>query len=419
VGLVSAIVTEPTTTDARLLTHEERTRARNVGIAYLLLGVVALLIFTRRSGDAQFKLGGGDSIGLPASPLAWACGITFIALGAAQLVKGLGKLTNVLLGVAVTLFVISFLAWAAAGDGFSFSGLINTTIQYSVPITFGAAAGIICERSGVVNIAIEGMLLGGAFTGTIVGSATTRWVGVVAAIVVGGLLALLLATLAIRYKVDQVIVGFAINFFALGVTSYLDAGVLSDHENLNSVTPLGPVNIPLLSKIPVLGEAFKQNVYVYASYVLVIALTFGLFRTRWGLRTRAIGEHPKAADTLGVDVLRMRYRNVTLAGAVAGFGGSWWPAGNVGRFNENITGGRGFIALAAVIFGRWHPVGAFCGALVFGFFDALSGKLSDLHTGIPSEFLQTAPYVATIVVVAGFIGRSRSPAASGQPYEHQ
>lgn len=412
--------TIPTTTPGvQLVTDEDRKRARNVGVAYLVLAVVTLLVFTRRSGDAQFGIGKDESLGIPASPLAWAAGMGFVALGVIQLIKGLGRLANVLLGLAVALFIMSFLAWAAAGDGFSFSGLVNTTVQYSVPITFGAAAGIICERSGIVNIAIEGLLLGGAFTGTIVGSAATREIGIIAAVVVGALLALLLAVLSIRFKVDQVIVGFAINFFVLGVTSYLDAGVLVENPDLNGVAPLGPIDIPLISKIPVVGELFKQNIYVYASYALVAGLTFALWRTRWGLRTRAIGEHPKAADTVGVKVLRMRYRNVALAGAVAGFGGSWWPAGNIGRFDENITGGRGFIALAAVIFGRWHPVGAFCGALVFGFFDALSSKLSNLDTGIPSEFLQMAPYLATIVVVAGFIGRSRAPSASGKPYEHQ
>jgi general nucleoside transport system permease protein len=402
-----------------LITDEDRKRSRNVGITYLVLGVVTLLVFTRRSGDAAFGIGGGDSVNVPASPMAWAAGVGFIALGAVQLVRGLGKLANVFLAVAVALFIVSFLAWAGAGDGFSFSGLVNTTVQYSVPITFGAMAGIICERSGIVNIAIEGMLLGGAFTGTVVGSATTRTIGILAAIIVGALLAMLLAVMSIRYRVDQVIVGFAINFFVLGVTSYLDASVLVENPDLNSVSPMGPIDIPLLSDIPVVGELFKQNFYVYASYFVVAALTYALWRTRWGLRTRAIGEHPLAADTLGVDVLRMRFWNVALAGAVAGFGGSWWPAGNIGRFDENITGGRGFIALAAVIFGRWHPVGAFCGALVFGFFDALSSKLSNLDTGIPSEFLQMAPYIATIVVVAGFIGRSRPPAASGKPYEHK
>ncbi len=417
-GRVSTTI--PTTTPgAQLVTDEDRKRARNVGVAYLVLAVVTLLVFTRRSGDAQFGIGKDESLGIPASPLAWAAGMGFVALGVIQLIKGLGRLANVLLGLAVALFIMSFLAWAAAGDGFSFSGLVNTTVQYSVPITFGAAAGIICERSGIVNIAIEGLLLGGAFTGTIVGSAATREIGIIAAVAVGALLALLLAVLSIRFKVDQVIVGFAINFFVLGVTSYLDAGVLVENPDLNGVAPLGPIDIPLISKIPVVGELFKQNIYVYASYALVAGLTFALWRTRWGLRTRAIGEHPKAADTVGVKVLRMRYRNVALAGAVAGFGGSWWPAGNIGRFDENITGGRGFIALAAVIFGRWHPVGAFCGALVFGFFDALSPKLSNLDTGIPSEFLQMAPYLATIVVVAGFIGRSRAPSASGKPYEHQ
>ena len=164
---------------------------------------------------------------------------------------------------------------------------------------------------------------------------------------------------------------------------------------------------------------FTQTLFVYFAYLAVAVATWSLYHTKWGLRTRAIGEYPKAAGTLGVDVIKLRYRNVLIAGAVAGVGGAWWPIGMVGRFDQNITNGRGFIALAAVIFGRWHPVGALSAALVFGLAEAIQLKMSNLDTGIPSEFLLMAPYLVTLVVVAGFVGRSRGPKAAGQPYDAQ
>jgi simple sugar transport system permease protein len=217
-----------------------------------------------------------------------------------------------------------------------------------------------------------------------------------------------------------VIVGFAVNFFALGLTSFLTSRVLTEYPEYNLLTPFKPWAIPLLSDIPVIGTVlFTQTLFVYASVIAVVVATWMMYRTRWGLRTRAIGEYPKAAGTLGVDVIRLRYRNVLIAGAVAGLGGAWWPVGTVGRFDQNITGGRGFIALAAVIFGRWHPVGAFSAALVFGFAEAIQLKMSNLNTGIPSEFLLMAPYLVTLIVVAGFVGRSRAPKAAGQPYDAQ
>jgi simple sugar transport system permease protein len=286
-----------------------------------------------------------------------------------------------------------------------------------------------CERSGVVNIAIEGLLLNGAFTSAFVGSIASGWpgmgpksgfwVGVLAAMITSALFAWLLAWLAIRFKVDQVIVGFFINFFVLGLTSFLSSRVLTENPDYNDTPTLGAWKIPLLERIPVLGQIlFQQTVFVYAAYLLVVVFTWFLFRTKWGLRTRAVGEHPRAADTLGVNVLRLRYRNVILAGAIAGFGGAWWTA-TLGRFNENITNGRGFIALAVVIVGRWHPVGALSAALLFGLFDSVADKLSLLNTGLPSEFIKMTPYIMTIVVVAGFVGRSRGPKAAGQPYESQ
>jgi simple sugar transport system permease protein len=284
---------------------------------------------------------------------------------------------------------------------------------------FGALTGIVCERSGIVNIAIEGLLLNGAFTCVLVGSVTTFWLGVLAAMITTAMFAWLLVWLSIRFKVDQVIVGFFLNFFIGGLTAFLDNRILQKDQTYNNVRTLKALKIPFLHTIPVVGPIlFTQTIFVYVGFAMVALLAWAFKRTKWGLRTRAVGEHPRAADTLGVDVNKMRYRNVIGAGLIAGFGGSWFIA-NVGRFREGMTDGKGFIALALVIVGRWNPVGAFAGALTFGFFDALQQKLGFLKTGIPGEFIQMTPYLATIIVVAGFAGRTRPPKAAGQPYESQ
>ena len=377
------------------------------------------MFLTGHAGDAVFKLDGGRSFTLSSQPTAWFAVAMFAVLAGIELFRGFGKITNVVLAIVSVVLLMTFLAWAAAGQSFSFVGVLVSTVGYSTPIVLGALSGIICERSGIINIAIEGMLLNGAFMAVLVGSLTNFWVGVLAAMVTSALLAWLLAWLSIRFKVDQVIVGFFINFFVLGLTNFLSKRLLTEHQNWNYVATQKPVKIPLLHDIPVIGPVlFEQTIYVYVAIISVFVLTWLLFRTRWGLRTRSVGEHPRAADTLGINVLRVRYRNVIIAGAVAGFGGSWF-ASNVGKFNQNMTGGRGFIALAVVIVGRWHPIGALCAALVFGLFDSLADKLAFLNTGIPSEFISMLPYLATIVVVCGFVGRSRGPAAEGQPYESQ
>jgi simple sugar transport system permease protein len=233
----------------------------------------------------------------------------------------------------------------------------------------------------------------------------------------GALLSWFLAVLAIRYRVDQIIVGVVINLFVLGLTSFMDKRFFNDNPQLNQSEIFRPIEIPLLADIPFFGNVlFQQSIFVYVTFALVAVLTYGLFNTKWGLRSRAVGEHPEAADTLGVSVYGYRYLNTLLGGAVAGFGGAFFIQGSVGQFESNMTNGRGFIGLAAMIFGRWHPVGAMSAALVFGFAESLAGKLAILQTPIPSEFLGMAPYIATIVVVAGLVGKARPPAADGQPY---
>jgi simple sugar transport system permease protein len=226
--------------------------------------------------------------------------------------------------------------------------------------------------------------------------------------------------MAVRFKVDQIIAGTAINILATGVTSFLSARILSEFTRLNNPGVLPPVSIPLLARIPIIGPVFfEQNVLVYFLFLLLVGIHVILWHTVWGLRTRAVGEHPRAADTLGIDVFRNRYINVTAGGMVAGLAGAFLILGSVGRFDELMTAGKGFIGLAAMIFGDWTPFGAFGAATIFGFADALQTKLAILEVPIPSQFLLMTPYVVTIVVLAGVVGEAEPPAADGEPYEKE
>ncbi len=315
--------------------------------------------------------------------------------------------------------LMSFMCWAASGKLIPFTGLLQGALLLSIPIIFGAMSGVICERSGVINIAIEGQLLAGAFTAGVVASITsqTTW-GLLAAPLAGALISLILATFAIRYSIDQVILGFVINVLVIGMTNFLYKKLLIPYQDTwNSASVLTPIPIPLLSKIPILGPIFfHQTIIVYLMYLIVILIHFSLFRTKWGLRTRAIGEHPMAADSVGIVVNSLRFRNVIIAGLVAGLGGAYFTIGAVGAFGKEMTAGKGFIALAALIFGRWSPVGAVMAALLFGFTDNLQGVLSITGAPIPSEFMLMAPYIITIIAVTGLVGRVRAPAADGIPY---
>lgn len=397
-------------------------RARVIGVTYILLAVVVYFVFSvGTEGDVTFRFGeqpGDLDWTVSASLLATVAAIVFGFLGGVQLTKGFGTKTNVVLGIAMGVFAMTFLAWAGAGKSIGMVGILVTTVAAATPIAFGALSGVMCERVAVINIGIEGMLLTGAFTGAVVGSVVSPVIGILGATLAGGVMALGLAVLAIRYRVDQIIAGVVINIFALGLTSFVSSQVLVENAaSLNQPGVLGPMRIPLLADIPVLGRIlFNQNIFVYVLYITVMVMTYMLFKTRWGLRSRSVGEHPKAADTLGINVYRTRYLNVFYGGLVAGFGGAYFTLGSVGAFNENMTAGRGFIGLAAMIFGRWHPVGALAAALVFGFAESLQIRLSILDVGIPSEFLLMAPYLVTIVVVAGVVGQARPPAADGQPY---
>lgn len=342
------------------------------------------------------------------------------ALGAYQLARGFGRRTNLILGVVSGLFIFGFLSWAASGGSINVAGLLRTTLVRAVPITLGALSGILCERSGVVNIAIEGMMLASAMVGSIVGSVSNMWFGLIAAILAGAFLALIHGVLSIKYKTDQIISGTVINIFATGITSFTSAKFLQKYPELNSSDIFPPIPIPGLVDIPFFGPIlFNHNFFVYITIFFLILLHFAFFHTRWGLRVRSVGEHPKAADTLGINVFKTRYMSVILGGMMAGVGGAYFTIGSVGRFDEVMTAGKGFIGLAAMIFGNWKPFGSFGAGLLFGFADMLASKLAILGVPIPSEFLLMAPYLATMIVLAGIVGRGQMPAADGTPYEKE
>jgi ABC-type uncharacterized transport system permease subunit len=405
-------------------------RRRVTGILYLALAAVMAWPFglgVSAGVDARFVLNQSPAVHIPDAvvpvrPFSFILAVICAYLGAHQIVRSFGRRAGLILGVVLALFILSFLAWAAKDASMNLVGLLGSTLLRSVPLTLGALSGVLCERSGVINVAIEGQFLVAAFAGAMVGSATTNlWLGLVAGVVVGGLVGALLAVLAIRYQVDQIVVGVVLNLFALGLTGFLTDRVLIPHQTtLNTPNVFSPIEIPVLSKIPVIGPVlFDQNIFIYLMYVLLVVVHVALFHTRWGLRVRAVGEHPRAADTVGIRVLAVRYRNVILGGMMAGLGGAYFTLGSVGSFAKNMTSGRGFIALAAMIFGHWSPFGAFAAALLFGFADALQSILAVLNVPIPSQFLLMAPYVATILAVAGLVGRVRPPAADGKAYVKQ
>ena len=421
------VVTVATMTMTRT---ERRTRARQriLGIFYLVLAAAIAILFgvsVEAGASSTFTLTPRNApvvlpdLVLPSAGTAYLLAAVVTFAGAVQLTRGFGAKWALILGVVAFAFVFAFLAWVAAGQSMNLTGVLQTTVQRAVPIVFGALSGVLCERAGVVNIAIEGMLLSGAFISAVVTSATdSPWLGIGSAILMGGLLALLLAVLAIRYRVDQIIAGFFINILVTGLTAFLSVRILQPYQaELNTPERLGQIHFPLLSDIPVLGPIlFQHNIFVYALFALIVVIHVGLFYTRWGLRVRAVGEHPKAADTVGINVYWVRYSTVVLGGMVAGLGGAYFTVGSTGAFEREMTAGRGYIGLAAMIFGGWNPIGAFFAGLVFGFADAIQSRLSILSIAIPSEFLLMVPYVVTIIVVAGLVGRARAPAADGKPY---
>ncbi len=338
-----------------------------------------------------------------------------------QLIKGFGKLTNLMVGLVFLAFIFGFLSWQAAGKSLNLAGMLSSSVLLAVPITLGAFSGILCERAGVVNIAIEGMMLMAAMVSALMGSIThSIWLGLLFGIISALLLALLHGVLSIKYKINQIISGTVINIFSTGITAFISQKYLQVFQQLNNPPMFTRFEIPLLSKIPLIGPIlFNTNFFVYLMFIILIILQIALFSTRWGLRMRSVGEHPKAADTLGINVIKTRYMAVLLGGLVAGIAGSFYILGSVGRFDEGMTAGKGFIGLAAMILGNYNPIGALGAGMLFGFADSLGSKLSLLGSVIPSTLMSTAPYLITMIVLAGFVGKGHVPAADGEPYNKE
>jgi len=330
------------------------------------------------------------------------------------------KMTAAAMAISGVALLMSFFCWVGGGPNpVQFTGLLQGSLWLAVPLIYGAMSGVLAERSGVININIEGQLLVGAFIAAVVASLThNSWLGLIAAPFGGLLLGLLLAAFATKYFVDQVVVGVVLNVLAVGMTNFLYGVFLAPNANSwNNPSVLANWNVPILSKIPIIGPIFFQaNVVVYAMYVLVILVQFFLFHTRWGLRVRSVGEYPDAADSIGIKVNRTRFRTVLIASMVAGLGGAYLTIGSVGQFSKEMVSGQGFIALAAVIFGRWTPLGSVGAALLFGFALNLQYAVSILGVQLPSQFLLMLPYVVTIFAVAGLVGKVRAPGADGIPF---
>jgi ABC-type uncharacterized transport system permease subunit len=405
-----------------------RAQRLGAGISLVALGLVTIWRFGiagHHHQDASIRLGAANAahvphFTVPAAPAAWVCGVLTVLLGLLWLAVPRRHRFGLIIGVGLGLFVVALICWLASASDFStfdVVGTLTSTIQLAVPLILGALCGVMCERSAVINVAIEGQMLAGAWASALVGSLVGITAGMFAGVAAGALIGAILAVFAIRYLVNQVVLGVVLNVFAAGLTGFLYDVFMQPHtETLNSTPIFEPHKVPLLGDIPVIGPLlFDTYSIVYLTYILIIAVDIWLFRTRWGLRTRAVGEHPKAADTVGINVLAMRYRNVILGGAIAGLGGSYFIF-QVGQFQKNITSGQGFIALAALIFGRWSPRGAVAAALLFGFASAMQLTLSINAPSIPSNVVAMLPYLATIVAVAGLVGKVRAPAADGEPY---
>ena len=343
--------------------------------------------------------------------------VTAVALVRAMRRREGAAWVSVLMGVG---FVVAFLAWAGAGRNgvIPLVTILSSALGLSVPLVYGSLAGIIGERSGTINIAIEGQLLGGAFLGAVVASAcSSPWAGLFAAPVAGVLVALLLALFGLRYRVNQIVVGVVLNVLVSGLTGFLFSTFLSSSPSLNRALRLPTLAVPILSRIPIIGPVlFRQTILVYLMYVAVAVLSAMLFRSRWGLRLRACGEHPKAADTVGIKVMRTRVANLALAGALAGLGGAFFTVGSGLSFDNDMTAGNGYIALAAMILGAWRPLGSLGAALLFGFATSVAQTLPIIGSSVSPDIISMIPYIVTILAVAGFVGKVRAPAAEGVPY---
>ena len=405
---------------------DTRRRRRATGAFLLVLALVLLALgIAATDGRARIALTSTFSdppVSLPGSAIVVTCGLVAVAVAALQL---RGRLAGVVHSLLMILFafamVVGFIVWSASGRELPFQ-LINQlqqTITLAVPLVFGALSGSVGERAGVINVAIEGHFLAAAFSSALVASITGSLVaGVVAAVVAGVAMAMLLGVFALKYRVNQVVLGVVLNVLASGITGFLyDQLMQSAQDKYNTGNVMAALEIPVLGRLPFLGPVlFNQSPLTYLCYVAVPAVFIALYKTQWGLRVRAVGEHPGAADTVGIRVDATRYGALVVAGTLAGLGGAFFTIGFNGGFGKDMTAGYGFIALAAVIMGRWHPLTAAGMALFFGFVNQLQQQVALLETPIPQQVLQMLPYLATIVAVAGLVGRVRAPAADGQPY---
>ena len=393
------------------------------------IGALVLVFFgiLGREGETVFEISRRvDVIQLPAIPvgssaLGWVAGILLLAIAGYSLSFAL-KNRKTPLWVSViygAIGVVALLGWLAAGNSVPLTFIIGTALVLAVPIMLGAMGGLMCERVGVTNIAIEAQLLTGAFMAAVVSSITDNFFfGLASAMIGGALVSMVLAVFAIKYLAQQIIVGVVLNVLMIGVTNFLyQQWLTEDGENVNFPGTLDIIKIPFLSDIPVIGPViFENRITVFAALIFVPTLYFILFKTKLGLRARAVGEHPLAADTVGINVGRTRFWWVTLGGMSAGLGGAALTIGNAGAFGREMAGGFGFIALAVVILGRWHPISAELAALLFGFSIILRVWANQVSPGIPTDFITMVPYIVTIIAVVGFVGQSRPPKALAIPY---
>lgn len=418
------ITMQPVAAESR----DAKSQRMSVGVLLLVIGAFLVYLTLNTSGSAVFALSNAfDDVQLPSITVP---GVITVAIAAiVTLVVGWlyvsGKLPKrhagwiaALAGIAV---IVGILVWGAAGRSapFTLTNQFNGALAVATPLVFGALCGVLSERAGVVNVAIEGQMLTAAFTAVVVGSMTGSVIAaLIAAMVAAVLMSVLLAFFAIKYLVDQVVLGVVINLFASGMTGFIfDQVVQPNSTTLNQAPILQTIPIPLLSDIPFFGPVlFNQTILAYLAAISVVLVWFLIFRTKWGLRVRAVGEHPEAADTVGINVHRTQWSAVLVGGLFAGLGGAYFTLGVTGSFNKDITVGFGFIALAAVIMGRWNPILAAIVALFFGFVRQLALQFQSIGTPVPSQLLQMLPYLATIIAVAGLVGRVRAPAHDGVPY---
>ena len=361
------------------------------------------------------------NIDVPSNVLGIASGILLLAIAgftAWQVAKNVRS--SIWLSIVFgAIALVALLGWLAGGAVVPVAFILGSALVLAVPIILGAMAGVMSERVGVVNIAIEGQLLTGAFMASVVSTLTGNQIfGIISAMVTAALFSAVLAVFAIRFLAQQIIVGVVLNVLAIGITNFLyQQWVTEDESATNSPGTLPIIHIPVLGDIPIIGPVLFQNrIIVWLAIAIVIVLWFVLFKTKLGLRARAVGENPLAADTVGINVGRTRFWWVTLGGLLAGLGGAALTIGSSGSFGREMSGGLGFIALAVVILGRWHPGYATAAALLFGFSIILRVWANQVSPGIPTNFITMVPYIVTIIAVVGFVGRSRPPAADGIPY---